>query len=160
MNKFLLFLSLNVASNQKNLKAVLHELLNCYQIEMASSVFKRKEKNQAELNSRMELVVKGKTTETPTQLKDSIALLGGAPTLTLIAFESEVVMTPDLTLPSPLLHSDFIVLQAAKEVWPDLIHPIIKKKLVEIFLDHKAKEIAEFLFQGQRVLEEVRTHVN
>jgi 2-amino-4-hydroxy-6-hydroxymethyldihydropteridine diphosphokinase len=54
----------------------------------------------------------------------------------LIAFESEVIMTPQLTLPHPDAYRRAFVMIPLAEIKPDWTHPILNKKATEL-----AKEV-------------------
>ncbi len=156
MNRFLAQISLNITRGSQGLVEILSEVLKKNKILSISSVYKRKEIFQAELEAQFILVIcceqEGPWQEAQKNLK--IASRRGQ--VTLLVFEKEVIMTPEMTLPSPDLHSDPIAILAAAEVWPGYVHPIYKKPLSSLVGHGQRTDRGEFLFQGQNLLEEAR----
>lgn len=52
--------------------------------------------------------------------------------LDLLLYEGKVIEEPGLTLPHPRLHERLFVLKPLCDLAPELIHPILKKKLKEL----------------------------
>jgi len=59
--------------------------------------------------------------------------------LDLLIYEQEIRATPDLTLPHPMMHERWFVMEPLAEVAPDLMHPT---------LEQTAREILETLPRG------------
>lgn len=58
----------------------------------------------------------------------------------ILAFEDEIMMTPALTLPSPRLHDDLLLLRCATEVWEDYVHPLFNLTLYELMKKRSSEE--------------------
>lgn len=52
--------------------------------------------------------------------------------LDILLFDDLIVDEPDLKIPHPLLHLRAFMLEPLCEIAPDVIHPVIKKKIAEI----------------------------
>lgn len=50
----------------------------------------------------------------------------------LLLCDDRVMDTPDLKLPHPLMHERRFVLEPLAEIAPDLVHPVLKKKIREL----------------------------
>ncbi len=68
----------------------------------------------------------------------------------ILAYEQEVHLIPDLNVPWPSLFEDFLILKCATEVWPDYVHPILKRTLLQLLSEKSAKPDFEFLRQGPK----------
>lgn len=66
-----------------------------------------------------------------------------------LAIEQETSMTPELTLPHPLLHTDSLATRCAAEVWGNYEHPVLRKTLHDLARSAPAIVNAEFLLQGK-----------
>ena len=51
----------------------------------------------------------------------------------ILLMEDLVMETEKLTIPHPLMHKRDFVLTPLAEIAPDLTHPVLKKKIIEIF---------------------------
>ena len=71
----------------------------------------------------------------------------------LLFYGSETTMTPQLTLPYPELHRRSVTLELIAEIWPDKIHPILKKTVYELSQSAKEKELGEFFSTGSQLIE-------
>lgn len=156
MNRFLAQISLNVTRGSQGLVDILGEVLKKNKILSISSVYKRKELFQAELEAQFVLVVCCEQEGPWQEAQNNLQIASRRGTVTLLVFEKEVIMTPEMTLPSPDLHSDPIAILAAAEVWPGYVHPIYKKPLSSLVGQGQRTDRGEFLFQGQNLLEEAR----
>ncbi len=47
----------------------------------------------------------------------------------IVFYENEIIKTPDLIIPHPLMHKRLFVLQPLSQIIPDFIHPIFKKSI-------------------------------
>ncbi len=70
----------------------------------------------------------------------------------LLALDDEVLLTPQLTLPHPELHSVTLFTVGSAEVWGQYVHPILKRTLNELSKGQGRDPMIEFLGQGTRLL--------
>lgn len=54
--------------------------------------------------------------------------------LDILLYGDMVINTPDLVIPHPYMHERQFVMRPLSEIAPDLIHPIIKKKMRDILI--------------------------
>jgi len=156
MNQFLVQISLNITRGAEGLKQLLLEVLQKNKIVAISSVYKRKEPHQAEFDAQFVLVLKCEQEGPWAEAQENLKMSTRRGQVSLLVFEDEVMMTPEMTLPSPHLHSDPIAIQASAEVWPDYVHPVLKKPLSSLVGHGHRSDRGEFLFQGKNLLDEVR----
>ena len=52
--------------------------------------------------------------------------------LDLLCYEQEIVVTPELTLPHPLMHERRFVMEPLAEIAPALMHPVLEQTAAEI----------------------------
>ena len=50
----------------------------------------------------------------------------------LLLYDDRVMDTPELKLPHPLMHERRFVMESLVEIAPDLVHPVLKKKMREL----------------------------
>ena len=50
----------------------------------------------------------------------------------ILFYEHQIIESPDLTIPHPLLHKRQFVLQPLAEIAPDFVHPVLKKTIREL----------------------------
>ena len=50
----------------------------------------------------------------------------------MLLYGDQVLDTPELKLPHPLMHERRFVLEPLVEIAPDLVHPVLKKKMLEL----------------------------
>ena len=55
----------------------------------------------------------------------------------LLFYEDKIINTELLVLPHPQLHKREFVLTSLNELCPDLVHPILNKKIKDIFMELK-----------------------
>lgn len=55
----------------------------------------------------------------------------------LLFYEDKVIDTELLVLPHPQLHKREFVLTSLNELCPDLVHPVLNKKIIDIFMELK-----------------------
>lgn len=70
----------------------------------------------------------------------------------LLIVEGELRLDPELTLPNPNLQLDAFVLHLAAECAPYWEHRVRKKSLLELDQESVVEELAEFLTQGQALI--------
>ena len=156
MNRFLAQISMNVTRGTSGLVDILSEVLQKNKILAISSVYKRKEIFQAELEAQYVVVICCEQEGPWPEAQKNLKTISRRGQIQLLVFEKEVLMTPEMTLPSPYLQSDPIAIMAAAEVWPGYVHPIYKKPLSTLVGHGQRSDRGEFLFQGRQLLEEAR----
>lgn len=50
----------------------------------------------------------------------------------ILLYDDLVLRTPELTLPHPLMHERRFVMEPLAEIAPNLVHPVLKKTVIEI----------------------------
>ncbi len=70
----------------------------------------------------------------------------------LLTFASEIIMTPQTTIPHPKLHLFPQLLLPACEIMPNFQHPVLQKKLIDISHDIE-KKWGRFFAQGSKLLD-------
>lgn len=50
----------------------------------------------------------------------------------ILLFDDLILRTPELTLPHPLMHERQFVMEPLAEIAPNVIHPVLKKPVIEI----------------------------
>jgi 7,8-dihydro-6-hydroxymethylpterin-pyrophosphokinase len=132
------------------------ELGNIGVVKNLSSVYKRYlGQNRVDLNANIEAVLHFGTNCAVDELlwhfkqytKEKKA------NLTLLSYDDLVVLSPQLTLPHPHLHTDFLVVRCASESWPHYEHPIMQKTLSEIASSALPAVDAEFFLQGKSLVD-------
>lgn len=156
MNRYLVQVSCNVTRGTKGLVNILSELVKKNKILSISSVYKRKEISQAELEAQYVLIICCEHEGTWVEAQNNLKIESRRGAVKMLVFEKEVIMTPEMTLPSPDLHTDPIAILAATEVWPGYVHPIYKRPLSQLVSMGQRSDQGEFLFQGHALLEEAK----
>jgi 7,8-dihydro-6-hydroxymethylpterin-pyrophosphokinase len=137
-------------------RSLVIELNKIGQILAFSSVYKRYlATNRADLNAKIEAVFRIGTDCAADELlwhfrrfiKDKKTLLN------LLSYDDLVVLSPQLTLPHPSLHTDFLIIRCASEVWPQFEHPIMEKTLSEISSLALPAVDVEFFLQGKSLVD-------
>ena len=70
----------------------------------------------------------------------------------LLAYNSQVTLSPKLTLPYPDLVVDGLMLRCAAEVLTQYEHPVLRTTLGEIVKKSELKNRIEFLMQGESLI--------
>lgn len=70
----------------------------------------------------------------------------------LLLVENETLKTPSLTLPHPDFHLRPEELVPACELWPNYVHPILNKTIVELAKQIPERVWGEFYCQGTKLL--------
>ncbi len=121
-----------------------------------SSIYKRYlSENRVDLNADIEAVLRFSTDCAVDELlwhfqqlmKDKKA------SLKLLTYDNVVVLSPQLILPHPSLHTDLLIVRCAFEAWPQFEHPIIQKTLAEIAAMALPASDAEFFLQGKSLVD-------
>ena len=58
----------------------------------------------------------------------------------ILMYDEQILQTPDLVLPHPLLHQRLFVLQPLAEIAPHLLHPALNKTIAELYHNHLANK--------------------
>ncbi|WP_106830608.1 2-amino-4-hydroxy-6-hydroxymethyldihydropteridine diphosphokinase [Parabacteroides pacaensis] len=53
----------------------------------------------------------------------------------ILMYANEIIETPELTLPHPLMHRRTFVLDPLEEIAPDLFHPVLHKTIRTLYLE-------------------------
>jgi 2-amino-4-hydroxy-6-hydroxymethyldihydropteridine diphosphokinase len=59
--------------------------------------------------------------------------------LDLILFGDQIVAEPELQVPHPLMHERRFVLEPLVQIAPDVMHPVLKRRAIELFKDLKVR---------------------
>lgn len=136
-------------------QALATEMGKVGEITSVSSVYKRYlGNNRVDLNANIEAVVRLATDCEVDELlwhfrqfiQDKKAALN------LLSYDNLVVLSPQLTLPHPSLHTDHLIVRCASEAWTQFEHPIIQKTLSEITSLTRPADDAEFFMQGKSLV--------
>ncbi len=136
-------------------QSLVAEMAKVGEITAVSSVYKRYLSNsRVDLNANIEAVARlGTDCEVDELLwyfkqyvKDKQAALN------LLSYDDLVVLSPQLTLPHPALHTDFLIVRCASEAWRQFEHPIMQKTLGEITSLTFPATDAEFFMQGKSLI--------
>ncbi len=59
--------------------------------------------------------------------------------LDMLFYDDLIIRTPELEVPHPCIKDRDFVLRPLAEIAPDLVHPVLKKSIKELFLDYPGK---------------------
>ena len=142
----------NLGEKQKYIKKAIEQISNLEFVEIirTSSIIETKPYGKIDQPDFLNCVVELQTELTPENLLkkclDIENRLGrvrkekwGPRTIDidLLLYENVVMNTKTLILPHPELHKRKFVLESLNELCPNLMHPIIKKNIKEIYLESK-----------------------
>jgi 7,8-dihydro-6-hydroxymethylpterin-pyrophosphokinase len=155
----LIHVIVDLMNGRERAQEILSRLAEFGEIVSLSSVYKRYlTEERVDLNARMEFVAKCETSmsvDQTLQLVSSLSRLGspglqnrGLVDLTILVFDDQILLSPRLTLPYPLLHQDALIARCSAEAWGDYEHPIYQKNLNEIAAQAPSAKQAEFYCQG------------
>lgn len=135
---------------------LISEMETVGEVTAISSVYKRYlGKNRVDLNANIETVVRFATDCAVDELLWHFKqfLKNKKVSLNLLSYDNLVVLSPQLTLPHPSLHTDFLIVRCASEAWAQFEHPIIQKTLSEIASMALPAVDAEFFLQGKSLVD-------
>ncbi|HEY8272770.1 MAG TPA: hypothetical protein VIG33_17890 [Pseudobdellovibrionaceae bacterium] len=137
-------------------RKLMAELRKLGHISAVSSIYKRYlGTNRVDLNANIEAVLRFTTNCAVDELLWHFRRLekDNRISLNLLTYDDLVVLSPQLTLPSPHLHADFLIVRCASEAWPQFEHPIMEKTLSEISALALPAVDAEFFLQGKSLVD-------
>lgn len=159
-------------SGHQLLQSVVRELNNFVEILALSSIYKVQGKitsshgihdvRSIESFSALSVVLKGASRFDPLFLLKRFAeiefqlrseVLHRSVSVNLLAYEGRTILTPQLTLPHPHLHSQLDQLVPAAEVWSDFLHPVLNKSLISMAQANSHEKWGEFYAQGKTLLD-------
>lgn len=151
----LIHVSLDLVGGREKAQILLVKMMQYGRIKDVSSVYKRYLSSaRNDINARMEFVVRFVSTQSMDQtLQLVLSFCEKDIQLVLLAFDSTVIMSPRLTLPYPLLHTDGLIIRCAAEAWAQYAHPIYQKTLSEISKSAPPVKEAEFYLQGKSLVD-------
>ena len=113
-----------------------------------SSLFKTEPEGVTGQDWYVNCVSQVKTTQSPSQLLNDLLHIESAMgrvrkkrweariiDLDILLYGQEVIQSLDLTVPHPLLHKRRFVLEPLAQLVPHLIHPVLKKTVIQLLRD-------------------------
>jgi len=151
----LIHISLDVVGGRERAQVLLVKTKQYGRIVGISSVYKRYLTSaRNDINAKMEFVMRFVSTQSVDQtLQLVLSFCENDCQLVLLAFDSTVIMSPRLTLPYPLLHTDGLIIRCAAEAWAEYAHPVYQKTLSEISKAAPPVVEAEFYLQGKSLVD-------
>lgn len=160
----LIHVTLDLVGGVDKAKVFLGKMKESGQIVAISSVYKRYlTTERIDLSARLEFVIRLETSFNVDETLNLVLSLGeqGSQGLireshsevTLLAFDSMILMSPRLTLPYPELHRDPLIIRCSAEAWGQYEHPIYQKSLSEISRTAPPAKHAEFYIQGKSLVD-------
>jgi 7,8-dihydro-6-hydroxymethylpterin-pyrophosphokinase len=156
IHQTLVHISTDLVGGTAVAQSLIEEMKRIGEIHAVSSVYKRYGgRNKVDLHATIETVVFYRTDCAVDELlwhfrqytKETKA------NLTLLSYDDLVVLSPQLTLPHPSLHTDGLMVRCASEALPNYEHPIIQKSLSEIAGQPMPNVDAEFFLQGKSLVD-------
>lgn len=156
MNVCLFAFRFKVSTKEERIIRILGDFHRLFKIKNISSVYKKtSDKATTRLDEEMSFAI---TSETALNIENLLAaktaLQGSDFTVDLLIFNNEIQWTPELPLPSPLLHFDPLVLHCCAEIAPAYVHPILKEDLKTLDINSIRTDF-EFLFQGKIYIDQL-----
>ena len=153
----LIFISIDLVSGPDRLRDISREIGEIGRIAATSSVYKRYLNERSEdLNSELVMVMKVETQKSEMDIFRFLKMkekpgdhhqLARPECFLLLSFDQMTRLVPGQNLPSPLLHSDRLVLRCAAEAWGSYEHPVLGQSLNEIVKSEKEIVGVEFFSQ-------------
>ncbi|MBC7371077.1 MAG: hypothetical protein H7326_05900 [Bdellovibrionaceae bacterium] len=135
---------------------IVRNLSRVGEVSAISSVYKRYlGSNRVDLNSNIETVVRFETNCAVDELLWHFKQFSRDKkvSLNLLSYDDLVVLSPQLTLPNPSMHTDMLIVRCASEAWPEYQHPIMMKTLSEIARTAMPSTDSEFFLQGKSLVD-------
>lgn len=165
-HRALIFIKVDLIEGNQGFKRALAAFAQNSKVQRVSSIYKKfLTRAQDDLNAELCAVVRLDTKLFLYEFSDMLFSLQGRLnqkqliegrrgrfTIALLSFEDEVNMAPHLTLPSPLLNSEPLILRCAAEVWGDYVHPVVHLPLSEMANQIERIQNVEFHSQGRDIL--------
>lgn len=156
MNVCLFAFRFKVSTKEERIIRILGDFHRLFRIKNISSVYKKTSDEAAtRLDEEMWFAI---TTQTALSVENLLtaktALQGSDFKVELLVFNNEIQWTPELPLPSPLLHFDPLVLHCCAEIAPAYVHPILKEDLKTLDINNIRTDF-EFLFQGKIYIDQL-----
>lgn len=157
MNLCLFAFRFKISSKEDRIIRALGDFHKLFSIKKISSVYKKTNTETIQrLDEEMSFAILTQTDlKAENLLAAKTALQGSDFKVEILAFNNEIQWTPELPLPSPLLHFDPLVLHCCAEIAPDYIHPILKEDLRTLDINNIRTDF-EFLFQGKIYIEQLK----
>ncbi len=153
-NKALILVAAELTTGMQKINDSLREISKICPILASSAVYKRYHNNRKEdLNSEICSVILLQTEFSILELADLLRKFSGSRSdrselvVRILSFGDEVRLTPSIPLPNPALHSDYLVLKCATEIYGKYLHPVLGKTLDEILAGLNTGELIEFFAQ-------------
>ncbi len=147
MPQALVYIQVEAIEGLTHLKQKIIELRKFVKITKASSAYKRQRASGAGLET-FEIVVQIEGLATGQEYFE----IAQKTQVELLTVEGELRIDPTMTLPNPKLQLDRFVLHLAAECAPYWEHRVRKKSLLELDQESHVEEHAEFLTQGQALI--------
>ncbi|GEM_PF-3530001 len=156
MNICLFAFRFKISTKEDRIIRVLGDFHKLFSIKNISSVYK---KTNIEATKRLDEELSfAIMTQTALNIENLLAaktaLQGSDFNVELLVFNNDIQWTPELPLPSPLLHFDPLVLHCCAEIAPGYVHPILKEDLKTLNINNIRTDF-EFLFQGKIYIDQL-----
>lgn len=156
MNVCLFAFRFKISTKEDRIIRVLGDFHKLFIIKNISSVYKKITTDTTKrLDEELSFAI---ITQTALHVENLLAaksaLQGSDFNVELLAFNSAIQWTPELPLPSPLLHFDPLVLHCCAEIAPRYVHPILKEDLKTLDINNIRTDF-EFLFQGKIYIDQL-----
>ncbi|MBL7544564.1 MAG: hypothetical protein JNL11_12175 [Bdellovibrionaceae bacterium] len=156
MNFCIFVFRFKISTKQQRIVKVLNDYHQLFKIVKISSVFKKTNFSTTRLDEEMSFAI---VVETSVDIENILAaqrrLQGSDFKCEIVVFNNDIQWIPELTLPSPLLNFDPLVLHCCAEVAPQYAHPILKEDLKTLDINN-IKTDFEFLFQGKIYIDQLQ----
>ncbi len=159
MSVVYLGLGSNIGDKEAHINAVLHLLSEKYKIKKKSHLYNTEPVGYPNQEWFLNCVVEIETDVDPKHLLSSLQsmerTLGRVKTvkngpriidIDILFFGDLILKTKNLVIPHPLLHERLFVLQPMMDLNPDLIHPVLKKSIQQLYKNH-SKDKTVMLFK-------------
>ncbi|RYZ84521.1 MAG: hypothetical protein EOP06_17945 [Proteobacteria bacterium] len=152
----LIHISADLVGGEPLVRAIIQQMNSIVELMAVSSIYKRYlSLSRADLNALIVTVIRVSTDSAVDEMlwhfkqytKDTKAKVQ------LLTYDDLVVLSPQLTLPHPSLHTDHLIIRCGSEAWPHYEHPIMQKTLSEIAASASPATDAEFYMQGKTLVD-------